>query len=165
MKGDFTMKTTKILASAFAVALLLAAALVLQAQGPAFHRHMDMSGDMMARHEAFLTKALNLTAAQQASLKQLHADLAAKAKPLMDQQSQQWQDLHTLLASDNPDATEVGQAMIAVHATGRQLKALHDDFKTKFSALLTPDQLEKFNQFMQREHGPFGGPFGGPPQD
>jgi len=160
------MRTKKILASAFAAALLIAAALVLHAQEPGFHHHMGMhaagmSDEMMQRHLDFLAKALNLTADQKATAQKLHAELAAKAKPLMDQQHQQWEQLHTLLDSDNPDATEVGQQMIAAHATGRQLKALHEDFMTRFSAVLTPDQLTKFNQFKEmheREHGPFGGP-------
>jgi len=152
------MRTKKILASVFCAAALLAAALVLHAQEPGFHHHMAMSGDMMARHEEFLAKALNLTADQKATAQKLHAELAAKAKPLMDQQSQQWEQIHTLLASDNPDATEIGQRMIALHATGQQLKALHEEFMTRFSTVLNADQLEKLKQFQaMHEHGPFGG--------
>ena len=116
----------RILTAAFGAALLLATALVVRAQEPGFHRHgmgMASPDEMMARHEAFLAEALNLTTAQQAAAQKLHDDLAAKAKPLMDQQHQQWQDLHALLDGDNPDPTEVGRQMLAAHATGQQLKA------------------------------------------
>src|SRR5262245_58931684 len=95
-KGDVKMKTRKILAYAFCAAALLAAALVLHAQEPGLHHHMGMhaagmSDEMMQRQLDFLTKALNLTADQQATAQKLHAELAAKAKPLMEQQSQQWE--------------------------------------------------------------------------
>jgi len=42
----------------------------------------------------------------------------------------------------------------------QQMKALHDDFKTKLTALLTPDQKTKLQQMEQAHqgHGSFGGP-------
>jgi len=100
----------------------------------------------MQQHEAHLAKALSLTADQQAAAQKLHQDLATNAQPLMAQHRQQMQEIHTLLDGGNADAAEIGQKMIDAHATGQQLKALHDDFNTKFSALLNPDQLAKFQQ-------------------
>jgi|SRR6185295_1129846 len=143
----------KIFTSAFCAALLLAAALVAGAQEPRLHHRMGAPDDM-ARHEEFMAKALDLTEAQQAAAKKIHEDVAAKAKPLMEQQGQQWEQIHALLDSDNPDATELGQRMIAAHATGQQLKALHEDAMAKFKTLLNADQVEKLEKFeaMHREH-------------
>ncbi|HEV7783818.1 MAG TPA: periplasmic heavy metal sensor [Thermoanaerobaculia bacterium] len=121
--------------------------------------HWKAAGDhsqMMQQHAAFLAKALNLTADQQAAAKKLHEDLAAKAQPLMAQHRQQMQEIHALLDGGSADAADIGQKTIDAHATGQQLKALHDDFKTKFTALLSPDQLAKFQQ-MQAEHPSHGG--------
>lgn len=147
----------RILASAFGAALLLAAALVVHAQGPGFHHRMG-SPDDMARHVEFIAKALDLTADQKAAAQALHAEVAAKAKPLMEQHHQQWEEIHALLEKDNPDPTEIGQRMIAAHAAGEQLKALHEDAMTRFSALLNADQLEKFKKMheMRGDHEGFG---------
>ncbi|HEX3554606.1 MAG TPA: periplasmic heavy metal sensor [Thermoanaerobaculia bacterium] len=111
--------------------------------------HWQTAGDpaaMMQQHAAHLAKALSLTADQQAAAQKLHQDLAANAQPLMAQHRQQMQEIHALLDGGNADPAEIGQKMIDAHATGQQLKALHDDFNTKFSALLNPDQLAKFQQ-------------------
>jgi Spy/CpxP family protein refolding chaperone len=121
------------------------------------HWHGAASAAQMAqmtqRHDAMLTKALDLTVDQQAALQKLRQEQAAKAQPLMAQRHQQMQEIHALLAGDNPDPAEIGQRMIDSRATGRQLKALHDDFTTKFSALLNPDQLAKFQQLQAARPG------------
>jgi Spy/CpxP family protein refolding chaperone len=111
--------------------------------------HWKTAGDpaqMAQHHAAFLAKALNLTADQQAAATKLHADLAASAQPLSVTHRQQMQEIHTLLDNGSASAAEIGQKMIDAHVTGQQLKALHDDFNTKFGALLNPDQLAKFQQ-------------------
>ncbi|MFY9826805.1 MAG: periplasmic heavy metal sensor [Thermoanaerobaculia bacterium] len=116
-------------------------------------------GKMMQQHAAYLAKALNLTPDQQAAAKKLHDDMAAQAQPLMAQRRQQMQQIHSLLDSGSADAADVGQRMIDAHATQKQLKALHDDLKTKFTALLNPDQLEKFQQIQAAHpHGRGGNP-------
>ncbi len=125
--------------------------------------HWKAAGDpsqharMTQHHAAFLAKALNLTADQQAAAKKLHEDLAAKAQPLVAQLRQQKQEIHALLDGGSADAADIGQKTIDAHATGQQLKALHDDFTAKFSALLTPDQLTKFQQ-LQAAHPGHGHP-------
>jgi Spy/CpxP family protein refolding chaperone len=139
-------------------ALFLGAILLVGAS--AFAAGAEGVGDharMMQHRAAFLTKALNLTADQQAAAKKLHEDLAAKAQPLMAQHRQQMQEIHALLDGGSADAADIGQKTIDAHATGQQLKALHDDFTAKFSALLNPDQLTKFQQ-VQAAHPGHGHP-------
>ncbi len=132
------MKIRKTLALGAAAAALIASAAL--AQGPGGH------GPNMLEHVA---SALNLTAAQKATAMQLHGDLQAKAAPLMQQSKQQWSEIHTLLEGSSPDPTDLGQKLIAAHATQVQLKALHDDFVTKLGAILTPDQKAKLTQMEQ----------------
>jgi Spy/CpxP family protein refolding chaperone len=82
----------------------------------------------------------------------------AKAQPLMEKSRQQRDEIKALLDGDNPDATEIGQAMIASHATKEQLKALHEEAMAKFSALLNAEQLEKLKNLKEMHHG---GGYGG----
>jgi Spy/CpxP family protein refolding chaperone len=151
------MNIRKTIASAACAALIAGVALAQP------HGHMGHMGPMgksgAAGMEEHLASALNLTDAQKASAKQIHADLMTKAQPLMTKMRQQRDELKTLLNGTNPDATEVGQKVIAAHDTRNQLKALHEDFANRFSALLNADQKAKFQAMRQRfEHGPVGGP-------
>jgi Spy/CpxP family protein refolding chaperone len=146
----------KLMTFCLSAALMLGASFAVLAQP---HGHGDM-----ASHEAFMAKALNLTADQQVAAKKLHAELMAKAQPLMVQHKQQKAELKTLMNGVNPSSDEIGQKTLAANATEQQLKALHDDFKTKFMALLTPAQQTKFQQMEQSHHG-HGGPHGAPPAE
>jgi Spy/CpxP family protein refolding chaperone len=154
------MKKTLILALSAALSLGAAFAVQAQMHGHGFHGKAGMA----AHHGEFLTKALNLTADQQAAVQKLGQDQHAKAQPLLQQHHQQMTEIKTLLEGTNPDATEIGQKMITAHATRLQLKALHDDFKTKLNALLTADQKTKLQQLdqMRQDHPPFGGPDAAP---
>ena len=145
---------------------LMGAAFAVHAQGHGgMHRKMmgghkargHMAG--MQEHEEMMAKALDLTADQTAAAKKLHAELLAKAQPLMTQHHQQMDEIKALLDGANPDATEIGQKMITAHATGQQLKSLHEDFMTRFSTLLTADQKAKLEQMKQsrHDHAPFDG--------
>jgi Spy/CpxP family protein refolding chaperone len=149
----------RILTLALSAALVLGASFAVQAQ-----MHHGFHGQETGGHTVFLTKALNLTADQQTAVQKLHQDLMAKAMPLMQQHRQQMSEVKSLLGGTNPDATEIGQKVITAHATQLQLKSLHEDFKTKLTALLTPDQKTKLQQ-MEQSHGnhtPFGGPDSAP---
>jgi Spy/CpxP family protein refolding chaperone len=158
----------RLLTYALSATMVLGAAFAVHAQGHGFHGHGSMAGaagtpGMMAHHEEFLAKALDLTADQKAATQKLHAELLAKAQPLMTQHHQQMDEIKTLLDGTNPDATEIGQKVIAAHATGQQLKALHEDFKTRLGALLTPAQQTKLQQMEQMHHG--HAPSDGPPAE
>jgi Spy/CpxP family protein refolding chaperone len=134
-------------------AILLAgvAAFAAGAHGEGW-KHMGGPGEMGAHHAAMIAQALDLTDDQKAAAKKLHEELAAKAQPLMTQHHQQMAEIKTLLDSGNADAAEIGQKVIAAHATGQQLKALHEDFKTRFSALLNADQLDKLKKLEAMHH-------------
>jgi Spy/CpxP family protein refolding chaperone len=151
------MNIRKTIAASACAALLLAGALLAQSHG--HMGHMGKSGAAgMAGMEEHLAAALNLTDAQKASAKQLHTELWAKAQPLMTKMRQQHDELKTLLDGANPDAAEIGQKVIAAHDTRNQLKALHEDFANRFSALLNADQKAKFQEMRQQfEHGPGAG--------
>jgi Spy/CpxP family protein refolding chaperone len=137
-------------------AILLLGATVLLAQ-PGFHHR---SGPGRGGHADFLARALDLTDEQKAAAKEIHEGVEAKAEPLMEQHREQMEEIHALLDGARPDATQIGQKMIAAHATHQQLKALHQEAMAKVSALLNAEQLEKFKEFQEkfqeRHHGPEG---------
>jgi Spy/CpxP family protein refolding chaperone len=152
------------------VAALVAGAAIASAQPPGGGGPMGaMHGPwMMHDHGTRLDAALNLTDEQKAAVQTLRDDLATKSAPLIAQLHQRMQEVHTLLAGDNPDPTDLGQKMIAAHAIEKQLEALHDGFDASFRALLTPDQQTTFDNLKSRfgRHrmgppGPDAGPDGG----
>lgn len=129
--------------------ILLLGATVLFAQ-PGFHGKRGPGGPGgPGDREEFLARYLGLTEEQKTAAKAIHEQVRAKAEPLMEQSRAQHDEIRALLDGTNPDATEIGQKMIAAHATGEQLKALHDEAMTKISALLNAQQLEKFKQLQQ----------------
>lgn len=162
MNAKLNVKKTFV--ATLCAALLAAGAAV--AQPP--HAHGKAGMHDMAAMEAHLATALNLTADQQTQVKALHEQLKAQMTPLMAQSKQQHEELKSLMNGTNPDANEVGQKTLAANQTQGQIKALHESFKTKLVALLTPDQKAKFAQMEQSHQGHWGhGPADGaaPPQD
>ena len=142
----------KIFAAAFGFVLLLAAAFAIHADGPGFRHRMGRHGDMAEHHE-HVAKTLGLSEEQRAAAKKIHEEVAAKAEPLQEQIHQQWKEIHEMLDSGSADATAIGQRMISAHATRQELKTLHEEAMSKFSALLNAEQLEKFKKLHERhEH-------------
>jgi Spy/CpxP family protein refolding chaperone len=141
----------RILTLCLAAILLVGVAAFAAGAHDGWKRHAG-PGEMGEHHAAMIAKALDLTADQMAAAKKLHEELAAKAEPLMTQHHQQREEIKALLDAGNADAAEIGQKVIAAHATGQQLKALHEDFKTRFSALLNADQLAKLQKLEAMHH-------------
>lgn len=109
---------------------------------------------MIQMHHQF-AEALELTEEQKTAVKPLHEELRAQSEPIMEQVHQQMEELHALLDTANPNPTEVGNKAITAHQTRAQLKALHDEFKTKFTALLTEEQKAKLAE-IDAKHGEDG---------
>lgn len=101
-------------------------------------------------HGAF-AEELGLSAEQKESAKQLHEELMAKAQPIMEQHHQQMEEVHSLLDAGNANATEIGQKMIAAHATRKQLEAIHEEGFERFKSILTEEQQAKLEE-LKKEH-------------
>lgn len=91
-----------------------------------------------------LTAFLDLTDAQVEEARLLLEDLAAELRPLAEEARALRQELHTLLEAEGPDPAEVGALVLEIHAVGDAMRAARDDFDAAFAALLTPDQLERW---------------------
>jgi Spy/CpxP family protein refolding chaperone len=135
--------------TAFALAFTLVAAAVI-----AQERHMMMGTDQsaaMERHASKLAETLQLAPDQKIAFDSLHKDLAAIVEPLLVQAQTAHAQLHSLLTADRPDATAIGNQLLAVHAIEKQIDAAHKATAQKVEALLTPDQKAKF-EALQASH-------------
>jgi Spy/CpxP family protein refolding chaperone len=125
------------------------------AGGPPCAHHGPHHGSLMspAEHLAKLTPILDLTAAQQAAAKKLVRDATARTEPLTRQAGTQHEEIRTLLESSSPDATRVGQKVIAMHATHAQLEAVHRQELARFETLLSADQRARLARLHAGKHG------------
>ena len=136
----------KIVMASLIASLALGAGIAL-AHGPMRHRVMAHAEG--GPHMAFLApliEELGLTEDQRAAVHQLHEELMAQAKPLLEQHHQQMEEIESLLDADNPDAQEIGTRMIAAHATEQKIRAFHDANKDRFAAILTEEQRAKLKE-------------------
>lgn len=146
------MKKHLTLAALATGACLLLGAAIASAQPWQRHGGMGMRGGAN-----MLATALNLSDSQKTAVEQLHSALLTKVQPLFEQHRQQMAEIHGLLDAGNADAATIGQKVIAAYATGQKIKAAHDDFDTKVSALLDSDQLTKFKALQSMRKQFMGG--------
>lgn len=145
----------KKLVLALSALLLIGTAAVFAAQGHDRGRG-HARGEFGHRMGAHLAKMLDLTASQQAAARQIHQEVAEKAKPLREQHRDQMEEVHELLDTASPDPTTVGQKLIAAHATRDQIKALHEEAMTRFTDLLNAEQKAKLEELHEKHEGRFG---------
>ena len=146
----------KILFSLIAAFVLVAGAALAGEHFKQVMVHGDGAGHMMHGGPAF-AEALDLTDEQKEAAKQIHEEIWAKVEPLAEQHRQQFEEIHALLDAGNVNATEIGQKVIAAHASMKQVEALHEEGMERFKALLTEEQKAKL-EALEKEH-PF--PHGG----
>lgn len=77
--------------------------------------------------------------------------------------------LREMLEGDDPNAAEVGALVIELHGLKTQSRAILEDAESRFAAILTAEQLEKWENFKElrkgrrgpgRHRGAFGAGFG-----
>ncbi len=96
-----------------------------------------------------LENVLELTDEQLDALEALKTDHRAAMRPLREERRELGKGLKAALASENPDATAVGESVIAIHDLGEQMKLASADFGTAFEALLTEDQLQALQEWKE----------------
>lgn len=140
------------LLSAFALATLLAAPTFAgrpggppppppdELDGPAG----EVGARMAERQAERLTRALDLTAAQQATLADLQATFGDAIRPLLDSMRATRDELAALLDAANPDAAAVGAKAIALHQAKEALKGAHEAFEAGIIAMLTETQRAQY---------------------
>lgn len=139
-------------ASIFAAVAAVLLALPLAAQPPQGPR--DPAA--ILHNPRLLARYLHLTPDQITASQKLFADLKAALDPLRQQEQTLRDAFHAAVSAANANPCDVGQAALAVHANQEKIKAALDDFDTKFSALLTPDQLARYEALKALVHGDGG---------
>jgi Spy/CpxP family protein refolding chaperone len=135
---------------AFAAAVLLALPLAAQPpKGPRDPAEILHNPRLLARY-------LHLTPDQATATQKLAADLKTTLDPLRQQEQTLRDAFEAAVSAANANPCDVGQAALAVHANQVKIKAALDDFDMKFSALLTPDQLARYEALKALVHGDGG---------
>ncbi len=135
----------------------LIAALVLVTGAALAGEHMKRvmvhggPGEHMRHGGIALAEELGLNDEQKEAAKQIHEEIWAKVKPIWEQHHQQMEEIHALLDAGNANATEIGQKMIAAHASKKQVEPLHEEGMERFKSLLTEEQKAKL-ETMDIEH-------------
>jgi Spy/CpxP family protein refolding chaperone len=153
------------LTRAVAVALALAtAALVLLGVG--VHPAQAGNGGGMGAHHgrnhaehftARIAAALGLSEQQKAAAAKLHEEAAAKAKPLRERARLQHEEIEAMLEAGSASPNELGERMIELYATHKQLEALHEQTRARLSAQLSAEQRAKFEKLHKEQAGRPGG--------
>ncbi len=119
---------------------------------------------------------LDLTDEQIEATKAIRESMRAEMEAGREEQGALHEELKAMLDGDNPDAATVGQLVIELHGMRQQKRVIIEDAESRFGALLTAEQLEKWENFKElrkgrRQHrrggpskGSFGGGFGGGPE-
>lgn len=137
-----TLKTRSLL-TATAFLALVGLPLLAEAARP------PQNPGAILRNPRALARYLRLTEAQVATFKTLREELQADLKPLQDQLKPLQDQLKTQLEAASPDACAVGQTAVALDAVRDDIRAAYEEFDEAFSAILTPEQLEKYENLKE----------------
>ena len=91
---------------------------------------------------------LDLTDAQKAQVEKLQETTKTTLEPLFQEHRQLAEAVRTALES-HADATTVGTAAIAAYEHGEKIRAVRDQFETELEALLTPEQLTRWQSLKE----------------
>ena len=140
------MTRKRIVIGLAALLLVVGAAAVGQSlSGKGRHR-----GDFLNRRIAHLTRALDLTDAQQQQVKSLVDAQRPALKGLMQQMASQRAQMLAATQNGQFDPARVQAIANQQGQTLANLIVARQELQSKIYALLTPDQQAKFNQMQQR---------------
>ena len=91
-----------------------------------------------------ILRALDFTEDQRAQAKALREKFRTELESLREQRRGKAQALRTALESEQPSAVEIGELVIAQKNLREQRLNTREGFREDFKALLTAEQLKKF---------------------
>jgi len=109
------------------------------AVGPA--GHPDGPGKFLLPR---IAEYLDLTDAQIDQAKALLKEMKTQGEPLREEAEAVRTELEGLLKGDSPDPAAVGARVIRLHELAEEGRALRETFEGSFAAILTADQLERW---------------------
>lgn len=102
------------------------------------------SPEEILRNPRLLARYLRLTDEQVQQAEALRRTLQATLEPLREAGKDLREAYQDALGATPQDACGIGQAAIAVFDNAEKIKAALEDFDDAFSALLTPEQLRRY---------------------
>ncbi|HKH46508.1 MAG TPA: periplasmic heavy metal sensor [Thermoanaerobaculia bacterium] len=136
------MQKIKSLLTATAFLAVLALPFLAEAKPP-------QNAEAVLRNPRALARFLKLTPEQVATFKTLRQELQADVKPLQDQLKPLQDQLKTQLDAAAPDACAAGQTVVAIDGIRDDIRAAYEEFDQAFSAILTPEQLAKYEHLKE----------------
>lgn len=92
---------------------------------------------------------LNLTDEQVEAVTALREELRAEMQTQLEAQRALGEQLRDAIESDQPDATLIGELAIEMHGFRDQIRTTIESFESQFTALLTAEQLAKYENFRE----------------
>ncbi len=132
------MKRAHVLAAALAALLLVPAVAEAARLGRATPLEILSSPRLLGRY-------LTLTPAQQTQTDALFATLNSTLRTIREQEKAVRDQLAAELAKPSPDACTAGGYVVQIDGFVEQTAAALRTFDTAFSAILTPEQLVRYN--------------------
>ena len=139
------MKRLHVVAAALA-ALLLVPALAEAARRP--------SPEEILHNPRLLARYLNLTPTQVTQEQALFKTLGDTLKAIHDEEKVVRDQLQAELDKPSPNACTVGGYVLSLNGFYEQAETALHAFDTAFSAILTPEQLAKYNALKDLVRGP-----------
>jgi Spy/CpxP family protein refolding chaperone len=136
------MSFRKTLFAAASLAALFLLLLPLAAQAQRQGRGQDAAE--ILHNPRLLARYLKLTPDQVKTLQQLAQDLQRTVQPLVEAGKPLRETLYNDLEAANPNPCTIGQDALALHENREKIKAAYEEFDRKFSAILTPEQLARY---------------------
>jgi hypothetical protein len=134
-----TMKTRATLLTLTALLVLLALPFAADAQ-----QRGRQDPAAILSNPRLLARYLRLTPAQVETAKTLFEELKAAVEPLRQAQKPLREAFYDELEEASPNACDVGQAALALHDNRERIRAELAEFDQEFSAILTPEQLARY---------------------
>lgn len=141
------MKRLHVAAAAFALLLIPALASAAPRGGRA-------TPEEILRNPRLLAHYLNLSATQVTQEQALFKTLDEALRALRQQEEAKRDLLQAELDKPSPDACTAGGYVVSLHDLYEQAEDALHAFDTAFSAILTPEQLAKYNALKELARGP-----------
>jgi Spy/CpxP family protein refolding chaperone len=143
------MRTKKFGIVLLSVLAVLASTVVLAQHGPVFHKMRGPGGTGMVET---LAERLDLNEEQRSSLKTFVEQLHNEVAPLREQTRTLHEEIQKELDSSSPNATAIGERVIAAHQIRERMKASHEAFKEKLGTILDEEQRKQLEEMHERMH-------------
>lgn len=122
-------------------------------------RAQEEGGDNKAiaqflKNPQILVRALRLTPTQTTTLRTLATATRTAIRPIGEEIKNLSEEIRDGLNATTPDACAVGALLVTRHGKSEDVEALLQDFDDDFAAILTPEQLLKYDALKDRLNNP-----------